>query len=380
MKKDEWCRIVPWVHSGALIRTAVRKTTRVRHDFRIGTESATNAGANSDFRLYQGGPMTTLSTRIGVPRRDFLRAAAYGVSCGVAAHWISLPRKADAAIDDPWEMRLSTSTIHFKDLPVEQACQRIAELGFQAVDIWSAHDGCPHLDDVLNRLGPDGLKHLLAEQKLKLFSFAVYQGGYRRYAELLHKSGGGVAVRGSTQPCPPSELTARMRDFLEGLKADVELAENSESYLAIENHGNALLDSLDSLKAFVDLNRSPRLGIALAPYHLQALGASVEKAIEICGQQLFFFYAWQQADGVQQLPGHGPTDFAPWIAALQSVGYEGYVNPFMHGDLDPDAMSQSAHQIPRLPGILSHNRGGEKISRWALAHGSRENRKLTGAG
>ena len=111
--------------------------------------------------------------------------------------------------------------------------------------------------------------------------------------------------------------------------------------LAIENHGNALLDSLDSFKAFVDLNQSPRLGIALAPYHLQALGVSVEKAIEICGQQLFFFYAWQQADGTEQLPGHGPTDFSPWIAALADAGYGGYVNPFMHGDVRPDAMSQA---------------------------------------
>jgi sugar phosphate isomerase/epimerase len=119
----------------------------------------------------------------------------------------------------------------------------------------------------------------------------------------------------------------------------LELAERYNSRLAIENHGHALLDSLDSLKAFVDLNRSPRLGVALAPYHLQAGGASVEEAISICGSQLLYFYAWQHAEGTKQLPGHGPTDFAPWVAALAKVDYRGYVNPFMHGELAVDEMA-----------------------------------------
>ena len=74
-------------------------------------------------------------------------------------------------------------------------------------------------------------------------------------------------------------------------------------------------------------------------YHLQAAGESVEKAIEISGRQLFFFYAWQRAGGARQLPGHGPADFTPWIAALAKVKYRGYVNSFMHGELKTDAMS-----------------------------------------
>jgi sugar phosphate isomerase/epimerase len=229
-------------------------------------------------------------------------------------------------------------------LPIEQACQRIADLGYEAVDIWSAHAGCPHLDDVARRLGAEKLKEVLGARKLKLFAFSVYRGGYARYAELLGQAGGGVAVQGSAGPCPPEELTARMRDFLERLQPLAELAEKHNSYLAIENHGHALLDSLDSLKAFTDLNRSPRLGIALAPYHLQAIGASVEEAIATCGDQLFFFYAWQRASGVGQLPGHGPTDFAPWIKALAKVNYRGCVNPFMHGELEADAMSEALAQ------------------------------------
>ena len=271
-------------------------------------------------------------------RRRFLG----GVSGGLAA--AALPDLAAGAAEAKkkkgrWSMRLSTSSIHFSKLPIEQACERIARLGFEAIDIWSAHAGCPHLDDVAKRLGSEGLKRLLKKHKLTLYAFSVYRGGYQRYAKLLGEAGGGVAIRGSAGPCKPAELPARMKAFLEGLKPLVELAEKHDSYLAIENHGRALLESLDSFKAFVDLNRSRRVGIAMAPYHLQRIGVSVPEAIRIAGKQLLFFYAWQHGGGTAQLPGHGKTDFTPWLSALAEVNYRWYVNPFMHHEPAPDVMS-----------------------------------------
>ncbi len=228
-------------------------------------------------------------------------------------------------------MRLSTSSIHFMELGIERVCEKIAELGFSGIDIWSAHNNCPHLDDVLRRLGPDRLREVLAKNKLKLYAFSTYKGGYAKYAELLGKAGGGVAVQGSTGPCKPSELSSRMKEFIESLKPLAELAEKHESYLAIENHGNALLDSVDSIKAFVDTNTSRRIGIALAPYHIQGRKESVPEAIRACGGQLMFFYAWQRARGIEQLPGVGPADMTPWLQALAKIDYKWYVNPFMHG-------------------------------------------------
>ena len=273
-------------------------------------------------------------------RRMFLRMAGLSAAAGMA----NLRSAAMAGGEDGagWHMKLSTSSIHFAGLTIEKACKRIAGLGFKGIDIWSAYQGCPHLDDVAKRLGPDGLKKLLNKHDLDLFSFSVYKGGYERYAELLGKAGGGVAVRGSEGRMPkPEKLTGRMRKFIDGLQPLVELAEKHDSYLAIENHGNALLCTLDSLKAFVDMNDSPRLGIALAPYHIQTLDASVPEAIRICGDQLFFFYAWQHHSGAKQLPGVGPTDMTPWLEALAEVDYGGYVNAFMHGHPEPDVMEEN---------------------------------------
>ena len=275
-----------------------------------------------------------------INRREFLARTACVAAAGAAGAILLKPRPVSAA-SEPWKMRLSASSIEYSKLPIEQACERIAALGFEAIDIWSPHAKCPHLDDVQKRLGPQGLKELLAKHNLKLYAFSVYAGGYPKYAELLGQAGGGVAIRGSTGPCDPKELSAKMKAFLDGLKGELELAEKYDSYLAIENHGNALLNTLDSFKAFADSNTHPRLGVALAPYHLQAIKAPVEETIATAGKQLFFFYAWQRAGGVQQLPGLGPTDFTPWLAALAKIDYKWYVNPFMHNEPAPDEMDKA---------------------------------------
>jgi len=272
-------------------------------------------------------------------RREFMHMAARG------AAWMAAGAAAplDLAKTDPtWKMQLACSSINFSSLPIEKAIARIAALGFDAVDIWSAHAGCPHLDDVLNRLGPNGLRAVLHTHRIALYSFSVYQGGYPRYAELLGKLGGGVAVRGSTALADRRDLVPATNRFLESLKPELELAEKYDSYLAIENHsGTPLLNYLDSFKALVDRIQHPRLGIALAPYHIQKNGESVEEAISICGKRLFFFYAWQNARGTGQLPGIGPTDCRPWLKALARVGFRYPVVPFMHHEPAPDDMARS---------------------------------------
>ncbi len=258
-------------------------------------------------------------------RRSFASAgalAAGGVMMGAAS---------------AWRMRLSASTVMFGSLPVNRACERIAALGFEAVDFW-APNWCDHLEVLRTKYGASGLRELLARHNLKLYAFSVYGPGYAKYAELLGKAGGGVAVRGSEKRSD-KPLTVQMKAFLESLKPELELAEKYDSYLAIENHGNALLNTHDSFRAFVDWNRHPRLGIAIAPFHIQRTGDSVEEVIETAGGQILFFYAWQNGQEMNQLPGFGPADFTPWLEALAKTGYRWYVNPFMHHGPGPDAMS-----------------------------------------
>jgi sugar phosphate isomerase/epimerase len=284
---------------------------------------------------------TTNTAQLGLlDRRRFLRRSAAALALpGLVCHASATPVSA-------WRMRLSFSSVMLAGLPIEEVCARAAKLGFEAIDIWCPFDNCKHLADVVARLGPDGLKELLAKHKLTLGSFTTYTTkaeaiGYPAYADFLGKCGGGVVVRESQYiDVKPEELTAAMRAFFDKLKPQIEKAAETKVRLAIENHGNALLGTPDSFKAFVDLNPAPQhVGLAIAPYHLQNLKAPVGDVIRTAGSQLFFFYAWQSANGMNQLPGHGPADFVPWLKALADIRYQGFVNLFMHGHPTPEELS-----------------------------------------
>ncbi len=271
-------------------------------------------------------------------RRQFLRTTA-AAALALLGHARATPAAA-------WRMRLAFSSVMLAELPIEEVCARAAILGFEAIDIWCPFDNCKHLADVVARLGPDGLKQLLAKHQLALGSFTTYTTkteaiGFPAYADFIGKFGGGVVVRGSDYINVKSEnLTTAMRAFFEKLKPQIEKAAETKVRLAIENHHSALLSTPDSFKAFVDLNPAPQhVGLGIAPYHLQNLKASVEEAIRTAGSQLLFFYAWQSADGIKQLPGHGPADFTPWLKALADIRYQGFVNPFMHGHPTAEELS-----------------------------------------
>jgi len=136
-----------------------------------------------------------------------------------------------------------------------------------------------------------------------------------------------------------------MKAFFEGLKPEIELAEKSNSIIAIENHGGGLLNPIDSFKAFVEHNPNPkRVGIAFAPWHLQGYkDTPMTEFIKAAGPQIQFFYGWQRGTekngfGVSQLPGFGEVDFTPWLEELAETNYSQYLSVFLHGHGDPDQM------------------------------------------
>ena len=281
--------------------------------------------------------------QVRLSRRQWLAAGAAAISVAPLA-WSSAAGQADKK---DWAMKLSTSSLHYRGLPLTEAVQRISALGFEGIDVWSHFEWagplCEHLEDALEKIGPDKFGAMLRERKLALNSASCYSVPFSRFAKLLGDCGGCVVVRGSSNfegtDVTAAELTRQMKQFFETLKPELDLAEKYNCSIAIENHsGSSLLNKLDSFRAFTDLNSHPRLGIALAPYHVQLNGESVEETIRVASGQLKFFYAWQHGEGTAQLPGIGPTDMRPWLRALAAINYAGYVNPFMHFEPEPNEM------------------------------------------
>ena len=307
-----------------------------------------------------------------ITRRSFLGTAA---GCGTAMS--VLPMCGCSSVsqsgDKKWKMKLATSSVMFDKLPIEKVCERTQRLGLDALDIWGPFTyyktHCDHLEDVRKRLGGKGLAELMSKHKLQVAAFTLYQKSrFSDYWEMIRDYGGGVIVRSDrAKKSKPEDMTKNMKAFFEGLKPEIELAEKSNSVLAIENHGGGLLNPLDSFKAFVELNPNPkRVGIAFAPYHLQGykkINISMTDFIKVAGSQMKFFYAWQRGTqkdsfGLGQLPGFGPADFTPWLRALADTNYSQYLSIFLHGhgpadEMEANVLKSRAYLLDRRKNLLN---------------------------
>ena len=136
------------------------------------------------------------------------------------------------------------------------------------------------------------------------------------------------------------ELKSAVANFIEQMKPHLEVAEETGVTIAIENHGNNLIESPDSLKWLVELTPSKNLGVAFAPYHLPQDELVLSDLICSLGNGIKMFYAWQHGMGCRnklpkekellQLPSRGNLDFAPIISALKAIKYNAWTEIFMH--------------------------------------------------
>ena len=137
-----------------------------------------------------------------------------------------------------------------------------------------------------------------------------------------------------------AELKTAVAAFVEKMKPHIAVAEETGVTIAIENHGNNLIESPDSLKYLAELRPSKRLGIAFAPYHLPQDPKLIADLIRDLGESIEMFYAWEHGDGcttklpknqeLKQMPGRGPLDFGPILKALVDIKYSGWTEIFMH--------------------------------------------------
>ena len=266
-------------------------------------------------------------------RRDFLKASA--VAAGGAALAGAVPAVGQET--RPVAFRFSTSTIMYADSPLEVALEEIAKTGCQAVDIWEAPGNPQNHMEWVELRRPPYLRTLVESFGLKLFSFSIYWSPGNKLGqrlEWLKEAGGEVAVLGGG-----AGVGQPVKAGVDALLPLVEKAEQLGIKIAGENHGGTSLNSVASLKEFASLAQSPALGIALAPYHVMAGGEPVPDAIAACGPKLLFFYAWQCAPGMRELPGDGTLDFTPVLRALRAVSYPGYLDIFTHTHVPKEQMT-----------------------------------------
>ena len=226
---------------------------------------------------------------------------------------------------------------------VKDILPEVNATGAAAIDIWPLVHG--NQREQLSEMGEEEFSRLLSLYKVSLGCITQYKLGpfglqdEMRLASRLNCS---TIVTGASGPrgLTGSELKAAVRSFIEKMKPHLAVAEETGVTIAIENHGNNLIESPDSLRYLAELRPSASLGIAFAPYHLPQDSTLLADLIRELGETISMFYAWQHGKGCMskqpkqdellQMPGRGSLDFAPLMIALREIKYQGWTEIFMH--------------------------------------------------
>ena len=245
--------------------------------------------------------------------------------------------------EKPFELNYILASCMYGTTPLAEIVPEVKKSGSEHIDIWPRVHG--NQREQVEAVGNDAFAALLATHGVGLGISTRFDLGPFGLAEEMvfaQEFGASLIVTGSTGPkgLVGEELRAAVADFAEALKPHIAAAEKHDITISIENHGSALIESLDSMKWLIELTDSPHLGIALAPYHLPDDAQLVAQLIKDLGQGLALFYAWQHGMGcheklpkeqeLMQMPGRGSLDFSPILSALKKINYSGWTEIFMH--------------------------------------------------
>ena len=244
---------------------------------------------------------------------------------------------------EPFRFRYLVASCLYGTMKLEEILPELAKQNAQHLDLWPKKHGDQR--EQATAMGDDAFGALLEQHNVKLGGITRYDLGPFQLAEELRwgkKFGAQVIVTGAKGPkgLAGAELKAAVRKFADELKPHCEIAANLGMRIAIENHGNGLMETADSVRWLVEFAPPAGMGIALAPYHLPQEESDLAQLIRDCGSHLAVFYGWQHGKGsmqaqpktdeLLQMPGRGSLDFGPLVAALREIAFNGWTSIFMH--------------------------------------------------
>ncbi len=247
------------------------------------------------------------------------------------------------AADDSFKPRYIVGSCMYGYTKVAEILPEVAKTAATAIDIWPKRHGDQR--EQLEEMGEEKFAALLKKHKVALGCITQYKlgpFGLQDEMRMAKRLGCQTMVTGGKgrKGLKGSELKSGIQSFLEQMKPHLAVAEETGVTIAIENHGNNLIDSPDSLKWLMELRPSENLGVALAPYHLPQDEKLLADLIRTLGNRIAMFYAWQHGMGCMtklpkeqellQLPGRGDLNFGPLLAAFKEIKYSGWTEIFMH--------------------------------------------------
>ncbi|MEC8554200.1 MAG: sugar phosphate isomerase/epimerase [Planctomycetota bacterium] len=272
-------------------------------------------------------------------RRSFQRGCL-GAAAGTLAASNAF---AIAAVQQKFDFNYMLASCMYGYQYLGEILPEVAKVGASAIDIWPKVHG--NQREQLDDLGEEKFAEMLAKHNVKLGCITQYKlgpFGLQEEMRLARRLGCRTIVTGGAGPkdAKGPHLKKAVGDFIEKMKPHLEVAAETGVTIAIENHGNNLINTPDSLKWLIELRPTKNLAVALAPYHLEQDPEKLGELIEALGDGIEMFYAWQHGKGCMQklpkkqellqMPGRGDMDFAPIVAALKKIQYSRWTEIFMH--------------------------------------------------
>jgi sugar phosphate isomerase/epimerase len=246
--------------------------------------------------------------------------------------------------ESTWKLNYMLASSMYGSLPLAAILPEVKKTGATAIELWPKKHGTQR--EEMDAMGHDKFAALLQEHGVGFGGTTRYDLGPFKLAEeiaIVRKFGGSFIVTGGKgeYKVPAEQLKTNVKDFVEKMKPHAALAAENGVEIGIENHVNNLIDTPDSLHWLADFTRDiAGIGIALAPAHLPPDAVSLAAMIRHIGEKLTLFYAWERGLGfskvmpkeeeLQQMPGRGPLDYKPIVAALKDIQFTGPTEIFMH--------------------------------------------------
>jgi sugar phosphate isomerase/epimerase len=158
-------------------------------------------------------------------------------------------------------MRIGCNTVAFRTEPLDTALARIAEAGYEWVEIEGNLKWCPHADpwqedpiQFADKVRSHGFKGIAAlGNHRELITQEQGAKDIARGLEWCREAGIPLVLTGEGRLGPGMTVDEGLAILRDRLSYLAEIAEKNEVYLALEDHGGISLGSLDGLPQIVDL-------------------------------------------------------------------------------------------------------------------------------
>lgn len=271
-------------------------------------------------------------------------------------------------------MKLAFSTNAYLNFSFAEACRRLAELGYQGVEImadvphaWPANLLPEHKQAIRQQLTQHQFQisninafmmHAVDDQRQKYWhpSWIEPDVHYRRIrvehtkkALSLAKELGAPCI--TTEPGGPLEgrpWSQCLKLFLEELKPVIEHAERVGVPLLIEPEPGLLLETADHYLEFASYIQSPMIGLNFDIGHFFCVRDEPAPTVHKLASHIRHVHLEDiAATRVHHhlIPGEGVIDFGSTLQALQNIGYDGWVTIELYTcHENPDAAARTARE------------------------------------